>query len=228
MVGFGLLFFAAYVYLGPDLLYAIDKLFPSQSAAGAPAAQANAGRFPFPRGTGQPGVRLVIPRMHLDVPIKEATWTTSNQQGNLYTDWNIPYDAVGHLVNTAQPGEAGNMVISGHNNLVAPNVFGVGLFAGLWDLKKGDPFYVVDKAGRAFEYRVTTSYALKEEGEPQSVRTQHAQEVLKDTGQPAATLLTCWNGPVAPLSGNTYRWIVKADLVGPVDASQLAGGTPTP
>ncbi len=118
------------------------------------------------------------------------------------------------------------MVISGHNNLIGPNQFGVGLFAGLWNLQPNDVFYVVDASGRAFEYRVTKSYPLKEEGEPEAVREQHAHEILADNGQPVATLITCWNGKVAPLSGNTYRWIVNANLVGLVDASQLA--TPTP
>lgn len=236
--GLGLIGFAIYSYLGPDLAFAVKQAAPASqvlpvsdagSGAGAPLQGSTGGASskpvplepPYPRGQGQTATRVVIPRMRLDQPVKEATWTTSNQKGTLYSDWVLPYDAIGHLVNTARPGEAGNMVLSGHNNLVGPNKFGVGLFAGLWDMKPGDPFYVVDQASRAYEYKVTQSYSLREEDQPMSVREQHARQILEDNGQPTATLITCWNGPVAPLSGNTYRWVVKADFVGEVDASLL-------
>ncbi len=220
--GLGLVLYAGYTYLGTDIEYAIGQLMPHSSLAAPAEAVASPARLPYPRGTGKPGVRLVIPRMQLDTAIKEAGWTTANQKGRLYSDWNLPYDAAGHLINTAQPGEAGNMVISGHNNLVGPNQFGVGLFAGLWNVKPGDMFYVIDAQGRAFEYQVTKSYPLKEEGQPAAVRAQHAQQILADNGQPVATLITCWNGPVAPLSGNTYRWIVDAMLTGQVDVNSVS------
>ncbi len=222
--GLAVVFYAGYNLFGADLEYAINQLMPHPDSVAAAHGGAAASdlQLPYPRGKGQPGTRLVIPRMHLDTQIKEASWTTTNQKGRLYTDWNLPYDAVGHLSNTAQPGEAGNMVISGHNNLVGPNTFGVGLFAGLWNLEPQDVFYVIDAHGRAFEYSVAKSYSLKEEGQPEQVREQHAQQILADNGQPVATLITCWNGPVAPLSGNTYRWIVTATLVGQVDANSVA------
>ncbi len=232
-IGLGSLAYGVQSALGPDLAYAIQQqqaviptvqqllgVGPAQAPAGLQAAPTPA-HVPYPRGQGKPGVRLVIPRMQLDTSIQEAHWSNISQQGNLYTDWVLPWRAAGHLANTAQPGEAGNMVLSGHNNLVGPNEFGVGLFAGLWNLKTGDVVYVLDASGRAFEYRVLKSYALKEEGMPESVRAQHARQVLADNGAPIATLLTCWNGPVAPLSGNTYRWIVRAGLVGQVDARRV-------
>jgi sortase A len=224
--GLGLILYAGYAFLGPDLAYALktisgtgDLIAPAVNSQPTDSSQPIT--LPYPRGQGQPGERLVIPRMKLDTRVEEAQWKTAARTGTLYTDWTLPYDAVGHLSNTAQPGEAGNLVISGHNNLVGPNQFGVGLFAGLWDLKPGDPVYVVDAQGRGFEYVVTKSYSLKEEGEPASVREQHARSVLADNGQAKITLITCWNGPVAPLSGNTYRWIVEGDLAGQIDPTQL-------
>ncbi len=245
-VGLGVIIYAVYSYLGPDLAFAFHENLnppfvvsttsaPEPPQALAPTVQAMPSstpsataqptkavlRPPFPRGKGLPGTRLVIPRMRLDVKIGNATWTNGTSQGNLYTDWNMPYDAVGHLEHTANPGEAGKVVIAGHNNLVGPNQFGVGLFAGLWDLKPGDVFYIFDSAGRVFEYRVTKSYPLLEEGQPETVRQQHARQVLADDGTAQATLLTCWNGPIAPLSGNSYRWVVESKFVGEVNEEQV-------
>ncbi len=175
----------------------------------------------LPRGLGAVPVRIVIPRMKLDIPVKEASWDVVNQNDQQVSEWQIPYDAAGHLITTAKPGEAGNSVISGHNNLTAPNVFGVGMFAGLWNLQVGDPVYITDSLGRTFLFQVQKHYYVQELGVPEAVRQQHYQEMLADNGTPLLTLETCWNGYAAPLSGNTYRWIVRATLIGTVDGSQI-------
>ncbi len=186
-----------------------------------PTVQMVVGSQGLPRGKGVDPVRIVIPRMKLDTNVEVATWDVVDQNGSQVSEWQIPYDAVGNLTTTARPGEAGNAVISGHNNLIGPNQFGVGLFAGLWNLKVNDPVYVTDSLGRTFLYQVQKYYYVQELGEPQSVREQHAQQMLADDGTPILTMETCWNGPQAPLSGNTYRWVVVSRLVGTVDASQI-------
>jgi LPXTG-site transpeptidase (sortase) family protein len=175
---------------------------------------------------GKDATRLVIPSVNMDLKVKDASWTTVKQQGTLYSDWVIPFDAVGHLITTPKPGEQGNIVISGHHNLIGPNKYGKGLFAGLWDIKETDSLYLFDSANRVFEYRVTRSFPLKEGGEQIATREQHARDILADDGKPHLTLITCWNGAAAPLSGNTYRWIVQSELVGPFDPAQVP--TPTP
>jgi LPXTG-site transpeptidase (sortase) family protein len=174
------------------------------------------GKGGLPRGAGADPTRLIIPRLKLDSLVEEATWAVVDENGTGTAEWQIPFDAVGHLSTTPKPGEAGNAVISGHHNLIGPNTFGLGKFAGLWNLQLGDPVYSFDRIGRIFEYRVTSDYVLKELGEPLSVREQHAQQILRDDGTPIITFETCWNGAQAPLSGNTYRWIVVANLVGTV------------
>ncbi len=245
-LGLGLIAYGVYSFWGPDIAFALRQhgsLPPTRitnpvRTATATATQPSLGTaqgagsnlatptpkpvtYPVARGQGNPAARLIIPRIKLDIPVKQATWTTNKASGLLYTDWNLPYDAAGQLQGMANPGEAGKVVLSGHNNLVGPNQFGVGLFAGLWDLQAGDLVYVVDTAGNAFAYRVTESFPLKEEGEPQAVRAQHAKQVLADNGAAQMTLLTCWNGSIAPLSGNTYRWIVNAQFLGTVNPDNL-------
>lgn len=166
-----------------------------------------------PRGTGSPAARLEIPRLNMDLEVIAANYVTYQQSGQLYSDWNIPYDAAGHLATTAQPGEIGNAVLSGHHNLSAPNKFGLGVFAGLWNLTVGDEIKIVTADGKTQLWRVQESFPVKEAGEPLSVRIEHAQQVMGDTPEPTLTLLTCWNGKSNPLAGNTYRWIVHAELV---------------
>jgi hypothetical protein len=182
--------------------------------ASAPTLIAAESRFTGnARGTGSPAVRLQIPKLQMDMPIKPAAFLTYQSGGQIVSDWDIPFDAAGHLVTTAQPGEIGNAVISGHHNLTAANTFGLGLFAGLWNLALGDEIVVTTMEGKNQLWRVTESFPIKEGGEPLAVRVQHAQEIMSDTPQPMLTLLTCWNGQENPLSGNIYRWVIRAELV---------------
>ena len=74
----------------------------------------------------------------MDLEVRPSEYVTYQQSGLLYSDWNVPFDAAGHLVTTAQPGEIGNAVLSGHHNLKAAGQFGLGVFAGLWNLAVGD------------------------------------------------------------------------------------------
>lgn len=166
-----------------------------------------------PRGTGAQAARLKIPRLGLDTPVEEANFVTYQQNGQLVSDWNVPYHAAGHLINSAQPGEIGNSIFSGHHNLTAPNTFGLGLFAGLWNLTVGDEIEIATKDNKTLVWRVTDSFPVKEGGEPLSVRIMHAQQIMSDTSKPTITLLTCWNGQTNPLSGNLYRWVIHAELV---------------
>ena len=54
---------------------------------------------------------------------------------------------------------------------------------------------------------------MKEAGEPLAVHVQHAQQVMGESSVPMLTLLTCWNGQSNPLAGNTYRWVIHAELI---------------
>lgn len=181
---------------------------------GTPTTALSLGRsLGYPRGQGPQAVRLIIPKLNMDLEIRRSDYVTFEQNGQLVTDWNVPYDAAGHLATTAQPGEIGNAVISGHHNLVGPNQFGLGKFAGLWNLAVEDEIRVQTSDGKTQVWRVIQSYPLKEGGEPLSVRVQHAQQVMGDTSVPRLTLVTCWNGKDNPLSGNTYRWVIVSELV---------------
>lgn len=170
-----------------------------------------------------PAVRLFIrgEKDIKDLPVRDAGWVTVQQNGVWVSDWDIPFDAVGHHMNTPNPGEAGNAVISGHHNLIGPNTFGVGLFAYNWNIGPGDKLYTEDATGKALEFVVQQSYPLLEAGQPLSVREEHARQAMGPTPDPALTLVTCWAGPENPFASNTYRWIVRARLVGSVEVVSI-------
>ncbi|HET7090006.1 MAG TPA: class D sortase [Anaerolineae bacterium] len=134
--------------------------------------------LPIPtRGPGQP-TRIVIPALGVDGNVVQGT------------DWEQLKKGVGHYLNTANPGERGNLVLAGHND-----VFGE-IFRDLDKLKVGDEImiYSVD---RAFRYVVTETRIV----EPTQV------EVMDPTSEPTATLISCY-----PYLVDTQRIVVFAAL----------------
>lgn len=190
---------------------------PTSGAVQRPTLAPTVGAAPLalgkPRGTGSPAARIMIPKLRMDLSVEPAEFMTFQQGGQLITDWNVPYESAGHLVSTAQPGEIGNAVLSGHHNLRASGEFGLGVFAGLWNLTVGDEIQIVTEDGKTQYWKVQESFPVKEAGEPLNVRIEHAQQIMGTTPDPTLTLLTCWNGKTNPLAGNTYRWVIHAKLV---------------
>lgn len=84
----------------------------------------------------RPATRLVIPTMELDIPVTIAPIVSQS--------WKVDHlgqDFVGHLEGTASPGASSNIVLAGHVT-IAQDVFGP--FAGLGQLKPGDPIIVYE------------------------------------------------------------------------------------
>lgn len=191
-----------------------NSFAPATAAATLPTKIASSPLAPGTRrGTGSPATRLVIPKLNMDLRIETADYMSFQQNGQIISDWQVPYTAAGHLSSTAQPGEIGNAVLSGHHNLKGPGEFGLGVFAGIWNLAVGDEIRIVTADGKTQFWQVQETFPVKEAGEPLSVRIQHAQQIMGDTTDPTLTLLTCWNGKSNPLAGNTYRWVIHAKLI---------------
>jgi len=97
---------------------------------------------------------------------------------------------VGHHLGSANPGERGNMVLSGHDDIYGE------VFRRLHELELGDE--VVIYAGeQPYRYLVTAKQIV----EPTEVR------VLASTTKPVATLITCY-----PYMVDTHRVVVIAEL----------------
>ena len=146
--------------------------------------------------------RIVIPKIHVDSPIVEMGWTIVQENGASVAEWNVPDSQVGHAMGTANPGERGNVVLSGHNNLFAA------VFRKLYTLAPGDEITLYNANGQGFVYRVTESYIVKEAGQSPAERLANAS-VLLPTKDARVTLTSCW-----PETSNTHRAIVIALLSG--------------
>ncbi len=107
-------------------------------------------------------------------------------------DWNALQRGVGHHIGSANPGELGNLVLSGHND-----VYGQ-IFRDLEKLKPGDKIYISTQS-REYTYVVRSTEIVL----PTEVR------VLANTQRTVAqvTLITCH-----PYQVDTHRYIVYAEL----------------
>jgi sortase A len=96
--------------------------------------------------------------------------------------------AVGHIPNTALPGESGNVVVAGHRDT---------FFRRLRHVRKGDTITFSTSDGR-YEYVVEST---------EIVPPTHVQ-VLESSPQPSLTLITCY--PFDYVGSAPNRFIVRA------------------
>ena len=113
-------------------------------------------------GPAQP-VRIRIPALGVDAPVVEGD------------DWKQLKKGVGHHIGSANPGQRGNMVLSGHNDIYGE------VFRDLNRLKPGDEIIVYAR-DKAYTYIVTEKHIV----EPTDVQW------LAPTQQPTVTLVSCY------------------------------------
>ncbi len=156
--------------------------FPPTSEMPAPYQHLVQGLTPIPIPTPGPeqATRIVIPAIDVDAPVVEGDGWEELKMG------------VGHHIGSVNPGERGNMVVSGHND-----VFGE-VFRRLGELGPGDEIIVY--AGET-PYR----YLVRERRivQPDEV------SVMESTTKATMTLITCY-----PYLIDTHRLVVIAELEG--------------
>lgn len=142
----------------------------------------------IPKGPRKPPPnRLIIPSVGVDAKVIELG-TYHNENGELV--WETAPFAAGHHQGTANPGELGNVVISGHISSIREGA----VFKNLPKISVGDGI-VVATSDRNYVYRVTG----KEVVEPTYI------QVMNSTGEEMLTLITC-----VPDGIYTHRLIVTA------------------
>ncbi len=129
-------------------------------------------------------IRLVIPKIDLTSFVVEGTTHKALLLGP------------GHLTNTAEPGEAGNAVISGHRDT---------FFRHIHELEKGDEFYV-ERGGKKFVYQVTGKRIV----EPNDL------SVTRPSSDSQLTLITCY--PTYYIGPAPKRLVVFSKLENQVDS----------
>jgi sortase A len=133
---------------------------------------------PIPTPGPEAPTRVVIPAIDVDALIVEGD------------SWEQLKLGVGHHLNTANPGERGNMVLSAHNDIYGE------IFRHLDDLDMGDEVIVYANE-QPYRYVITAKQIV----EPIEVG------VLAPTTKPVATLISCY-----PYMVDTHRIVLTAEL----------------
>ena len=125
-----------------------------------------------------------------------------------YAVWDVADYAVSWHKTSAYPGQDGNVVLNGHNNIKGE------VFRDLIDVEVGDRILVY-VADQVFAYQVEAKMILKEKGEPPEVQRQNAVWIGPTDGE-RLTMVTCW-----PYTSNTHRLVVIARPGDPLPESGL-------
>jgi sortase A len=133
---------------------------------------------PIPTPGPEAPTRIAIPAINVDALVVEGD------------SWEQLKLGVGHHLNTADPGERGNMVLSAHDDIYGE------IFRRLSDLELGDEV-VVYAGEQPYRYIITAKQIV----EPTEVN------VLAPTTKPVATLISCY-----PYMVDTHRIVVVAEL----------------
>ena len=142
--------------------------------------------------------RLVIPSIKLDIPVVELGWSTRrNDAGSIFSEWEVAEFAAGWHKNSARLGEPGNVVMSGHNNILGA------VFRELDQLRRGDAV-TVKAGGRTVDYVVHDVLIVPEKYATLEQRKQNAAWIGAFDDD-RLTLVSCW-----PRDDNTHRIIVVA------------------
>jgi sortase A len=145
--------------------------------------------------------RLVIPSIKVDTPVVELGWKTSKTaSGSIFSEWDVAEYAAGWHKNSSVPGETGNVVMSGHNNILGS------VFRQLDQLKRGDTLEVF-AGGTEYSYAVDEVLILPEKHASDEQRQANVK-YIQETTDDRLTLVSCW-----PRDDNTHRIVVIAKPV---------------
>ena len=134
--------------------------------------------LPVPTPGPEQAHRIVIPVIGVDAPVVEGD------------DWESLKYGSGHHIASANPGERGNCVISGHNDIYGE------LFRDLPDLKVGDEIILYTET-QQYSYLVEQTRIV----DPTEV------SVLNATSTPVLTLVSCY-----PYGIDSHRIVVIGSL----------------
>ncbi len=137
------------------------------------------GEIPIPTQGPQHAIRLQIPKINQDVPVVEGD------------GWEQLKKGVGHHINSANPGEAGNVVLSAHNDIHGE------IFRDLDQLEIGD-LVILFSERQSYTYVVEDVLIV----EPTQV------EFLESAGASKTTLISCY-----PYLIDNKRIVVIANLL---------------
>lgn len=152
---------------------------PTVSADASGTAVPEKVAYPLDPTTGEVLGTLTIPALGQSFPVIEGTGKDELKKG------------VGHIIETAMPGEPDNCVISGHRDTVFPR---------LGELEEGDVL-VMETATGTYTYEISQIRIVDKDDRTVVVHTDHA----------VLTVSTCY--PFQYVGSAPDRYVLMADLV---------------
>lgn len=158
--------------------------------------------------------RIRIAALGIDAPVVEVGWAVAWRESGAVGAWETVRDAAGHHRGSADAGQDGNCVLSGHSSDA-----GGAVFQRLDEIALGQQVELEARNGQRSIYVVEEVARLDETAASEAQRKEHARW-LEPTDEPVLTLVTCW-----PAWAYTHRLVVRARLDAPSPArpSALAG-----
>lgn len=154
-----------------------------------------------------PPIRLTIASVGIDSKIVPINWAMiPSKNGGDKPEWQVADYAVGHHAGTANPGEIGNVVLSGHVDYKGE------VFKNLHNVQKGDEVVVYTQNGQ-YAYVVTQLVLVQEDGVSDQQKELNAR-YMDPTPDQTLTMITCY-----PYGIDNYRFIAIAK---PYQSSQSA------
>ncbi len=145
--------------------------------------------------------RIVLPSIRVDADVEKVGWqSVTLANGQTASQWEVADFAAGWHKNSALPGQSGNVVLSGHNNIQGA------VFRKLYQLQPGD-IAKIWAGGKEFDYRVEEVMILEDTGAPLEQRRENARWIQPFDDE-RLTLVSCW-----PETSNTHRVVVIAKPV---------------
>jgi sortase A len=154
-----------------------------------------------------PATKITIPTVGIDTSVVEVGWDMlPGKDGQQSAQWQVAAYAAGHNEGSANPGQVGNMVISGHVDWKGE------VFKNLHEVKRGDEVHIFTNE-REFLYIVQDIVLVKEDGVSDAQKRENAR-YMDPTPDQTLTLITCF-----PYGIDDHRLIVIAK---PYDSSLAA------
>ncbi|HEX8597186.1 MAG TPA: sortase [Chloroflexia bacterium] len=155
-----------------------------------------------------PPVHLKIPSVGVDSEVVPVGWDMIPAKGGgIKPEWQVADFAVGHHAGSANPGEIGNVVLSGHVDYKGE------VFKNLHLVNKGDIVTLSTEKGQ-YIYVVTDLRIVWEEGVSEETKRQNAR-FMDPTPDATLTMITCY-----PYGIDDRRFIAIAKPYKPATSEQ--------
>lgn len=145
------------------------------------------------------GDRLIewirIPAISVFAPVTPTGWE-ANGSDTPEPAWDSPHAQVGWVLSSVLPGENGNIVLYGHNNIDSS------VFKNLAELKSGDEIRL-ETGEQEWLYFVSEVNIIHVQTEEENLAVY--ADSMRPSHTPRLTLISCW-----PPTNNTHRVIVLA------------------